>query len=510
MTPPEDIRDSSATYSVVINPTDDDGNQVPPGSIIGYNYVPHEVDVENITAKFVVPYEASNNDAPRGDSGYELDDISKIVQEQVIKKAEDAMMATEPYASAAAIDMEKLESEFVNYGYAYPEEAEASGYNKEIVKAEPLSLVTDYKREIAFYNFSPIALGANTEEGQKTEAETIELFKEYIKNAFELHDQSELLAKVKEYLTLYYCNLTVDGCYRMPAGFQVPTPIPPNGGEVTNLTYFVTEINWVALEEGGENGPIAIGVDSDVYELTNILMRNGGLQENYMWPPVPSYYYNVTSGEYNAGTVFTSVKEQTAQDEWRALYDIDEYVISMTQQICQKRIATMIITDVESWAKSADYSISITNNIFDYTNYRYVVPHSYYSFGVKVFKIDEIAAYRTDYYKEYFSKVNDPDHVGIKEADILTMMLKWEEYARSGVDTAYAFMRDLYKLVIYTRERFSGDAAQILDSAYSYLYVPDTIWEFREGISQEAFWTERLAAEVRRRRCINSGRIRKS
>ena len=71
-------------------------------------------------------------------------------------------------------------------------------------------------------------------------------------------------------------------------------------------------------------------------------------------------------------------------------------------------------------------------------------------------------------------------------------------------------MRDLYKLVIYTRERFSGEDAQILDTAYTYLYVPDTIWEFREGISQEAYWTERLAAEVRRCRCAYCGRTEKS
>ena len=217
-------------------------------------------------------------------------------------------------------------------------------------------------------------------------------------------------------------------------------------------------------------------------------MKNGKLE-----PTV------VDKTAYNNGFVFTALSDQPGDPENKALYDIDEYVIAMTMMVPQKRVATMIITDVESWAKSAKYDIQITNNVFDYTNYRYVVPHSYYSFGVRKFNINEVASYRADYYKEYFSKVADPTHVGIKEADVMTMMLNWEEYARSGNETAYAFMRDLYKLVIYIRERFSGDEAQILDTAYTYLYIPDTIWEFREGVTQEAFWTERLAAEVWRR-----------
>ncbi len=509
----EGVKTVSASEAVL----DDSGN-----STIGWKvsvdasyWKEEEGTYYGATGKIVMPYEATNNESPRGDS-YQMDDISQMVHDQVILRVEYQLMQEPQLKAAAAIDMEKLESEFVNHAYVYPQHEEDVRDNVgSPIEAKPYDdYLMDYKRSLAFYNFSEVARGSKTDLGTMSEADILAKFEEYVNSFFSNLSifttapldpfsgvaamdsptfYEDLEAQIIRYLELYYCEALGDGTYREP----LKRPSPTLTGTTRNFKFTkVSKINSITIETDG--GTIAKNVDTNVYQLTNLLKFGDTLQISAINAKAGVFTLNGNKG-YNNGLIFTALKDVDTDLHYKAIFDVDEYVISMTQQINQKRLATMIIIDVESWAKSAKYDIKIVNNTFDYTNFRYVVPHSYYSFGVRVFKIDEKAGYRTDYYKEYFSKVNDPTHVGIKEADILTMMLKWEEYARSGVDTAYAFMRDLYKLVIYTRERFSGDDAQILDSAYSYLYVPDTIWEFREGISQEAFWTERLAAEVRRR-----------
>lgn len=170
-----------------------------------------------------------------------------------------------------------------------------------------------------------------------------------------------------------------------------------------------------------------------------------------------------------------------------AVHIVKEEIIALTIDIPQQRMPALLVKDAQTWAKELSYKIDITQNIFDPTNYRYVVPHAFAGFGLREFNLDEKAHYRVDYYKDYFSQYENAEP-RIKEADILEMMIEWEKLGMNGEESAYVMMRDLYKLIMYTR-----DAGYILGQNYSYLYVPETIWNFREGITQEAFWTERLA-----------------
>lgn len=181
-------------------------------------------------------------------------------------------------------------------------------------------------------------------------------------------------------------------------------------------------------------------------------------------------------------------KYQKAKDtDVKAVFDVAEETISLTLNVPQKRMSVMLVTSADTWAKHADYNIKMVQNPFVPDNYRYVIPHSYFSFGIKIFHINEDAKYRTELYKNYFSEYGNGE-AAIKEADIMNMLLTWEKYAENN-DTAYNFMRDLYKLVMCIREN-----GYVLDTAYSYLYLSDSVWDFDEGITQLAFWTERLVS----------------
>ena len=70
-----------------------------------------------------------------------------------------------------------------------------------------------------------------------------------------------------------------------------------------------------------------------------------------------------------------------------AVYDITEETIALKMDIPQKRIAAMLVTTVETWSKSATYDNKIVQNSFNCNNYRYVIHHSFFAFGLRVFQI---------------------------------------------------------------------------------------------------------------------------
>lgn len=199
---------------------------------------------------------------------------------------------------------------------------------------------------------------------------------------------------------------------------------------------------------------------------------------------------------------------------YRGVFDVTETKIGMSLTILQKRMSAVLVKSAETWSKTANYTIDINQESFDPFNEKYIIPHNGRNFGILTFNITEKPTYRTEYYKDYFSKVKNAEP-GVKEADVLSMLMNWEEYGAKGIDSAYNFMRDLYKLILYTREKgkdfevtgnrpnfFENPEAfinwrnpYILKNAYTYLYVPETIWSFREGKTQEVFWMERLTAK---------------
>ncbi len=225
----------------------------------------------------------------------------------------------------------------------------------------------------------------------------------------------------------------------------------------------------------------------------------------------------------------------------RAAFIVGEEKIALKLDIEQKRLPAVLITSGETWAKSFEYDITIMQDSFDPKYEMGLIPGSSINLGLRFFKIEEDASYRIEYYKDYFSapKAADPrpgfenelGEPGIKEADVLAMLMNWEEQGTKGLDSAYTCMRDLYKLIIYMRdkgrwyeensdkkdssawqsfwqkllEKISNNQIiteedlyhnpYIIKSAYSYLYLPEVVWGFEEGLTQEIFWTERLAAD---------------
>ena len=176
-----------------------------------------------------------------------------------------------------------------------------------------------------------------------------------------------------------------------------------------------------------------------------------------------------------------------------AIYAITEETIALTMDIQHRRSPIMAVTKAYTWAKEIDYDIKLVQNSFDPDNYKHVIPHSRFARGLVEIDIKENSKYRTELYGKYFSHPNNDESQppALKENDVLNMMLNWEEAASKGLETGYVYIRDLYKMTMLLREN-----KKIHENAYDYMYVPEDIWGFNDGVTQSAFWTNILGSGV--------------
>ena len=175
---------------------------------------------------------------------------------------------------------------------------------------------------------------------------------------------------------------------------------------------------------------------------------------------------------------------------WEGVYVIEEKKLEIRQNIHHRRMPAVLVKYAETWAKSVVYSNTITQNSIDYRNYKYLIPFSKTSLGLQSMNLVEKPKYRVSTFEKYYNKINE-ENKGLKEADILDMLIQWEDYANKGNEVAYAYMRDLYKLTIFVRDSESSKN-NMLKTAYSYLYIPSTISNYDEGTLQKIFWLERI------------------
>lgn len=176
---------------------------------------------------------------------------------------------------------------------------------------------------------------------------------------------------------------------------------------------------------------------------------------------------------------------------WKPAYVIKEKELQTEATVHHTRMPALFVKYCDMWAKSVEYENKIIQNPIKYDEYKHLIPFSKTSLGLQSVDLYENASYRVQSFVEYFNKTNVSGKEGIKEADVLDMLIQWEEQAKKGGnEVSYSYMRDLYKLVINIRD-FGGT---MLESAYNYLYIPSTISNYSDATVQKIFWLERLAA----------------
>lgn len=205
------------------------------------------------------------------------------------------------------------------------------------------------------------------------------------------------------------------------------------------------------------------------------------------------YTYNEQAKLYEDGSKITHNEDEKDIFEgdykvnyyWDAIYIVEERQLQMRQAIHHRRMPVALVKYCDFWAKSVKYDNVITMNPIEYRNYKYLIPDAKTSLGLEEMKLKETAKYRVSTFKKYF---NGNEENGIKENDVLDMLVQWESYAQKGGDeVTYSYMRDLYKLILYIKA-----SGSMLNSAYNYLYISPNISNYSDEVLQKIFWLERF------------------
>lgn len=246
--------------------------------------------------------------------------------------------------------------------------------------------------------------------------------------------------------------------------------------EIYGLTDYEEEIKRMLLEALKEKG-------IDAEEIISYGTTDSEVDYTYSGNSAPIY----KDGKHNSDMEDSYTGNYQINYYWDAVYTIEEKTLQMRQAIHHRRMPAVLVKYADSWAKSTEYNNYVLQNPLDYRNHWFLIPNSVTSLGLQKMQLNEKSSFRVDTFKDYYNKSNNGDP-GIKESDVLDMLVQWEDFANKGGDnTTYAYMRDLYKLTLFIR-----DTKQMYESAYSYLYIPSTISNYDDATLQKIFWLERL------------------
>ncbi|MBQ9314979.1 MAG: peptidoglycan DD-metalloendopeptidase family protein [Clostridia bacterium] len=266
---------------------------------------------------------------------------------------------------------------------------------------------------------------------------------------------------------------------------------------------------------------------SDGLELVsgNFILADGTPEEGYTPPSslegIDGYYIRTQdAGQVNSiaekvkNAVKSYIQEQISEDsELNGIVEITNipndivrfnpiFLANETAEVTQKlkiehiRMPVLLVKSATTWCREVTYNHRIVQNQFKQNNKRYIIPKSVSSIGVQSFNTTvESEGYRGRAYSEVFSK--------IQEKDVINMLMMLEMSASEGSNDSYEYMRDLYKLVLASRDYSKNhghtspsDSRFIHEDTYKYVHIPDSILYFDDSQSQKMYWLELLTATM--------------
>lgn len=176
------------------------------------------------------------------------------------------------------------------------------------------------------------------------------------------------------------------------------------------------------------------------------------------------------------------------------------FIIGGTNKVEKKlkiehtRMPILLVKSATTWCREVTYEHEILQNQFKQYSRKYIIPKSVSSIGLARFNTTVVSdGYRGRAYSEVFSR--------IQEKDVINMLMMLEMSANEGSSDSYEYMRDLYKLVLASRDYSKNnghtslsDSRFIHEDTYKFVYIPDSILYFDDSQSQKIYWLNLLTA----------------
>lgn len=207
---------------------------------------------------------------------------------------------------------------------------------------------------------------------------------------------------------------------------------------------------------------------------------------------------NVILGYYeedilNGSSVVVKAELLNADEvvKYNPVFVVEKFDVYKKLKIEHTRMPILLIDSVTTWARTINYTHTITQNSFKLNNKHYIIPKSVSSMGISGFSTTASEVYRYKAYKDIFARV--------KEKDVINMILQFETEGEVGANDSYEYMRDLYKLIHVSKEYSIAnpeidDNKNIHEDTFKYVYIPDSVLFYNDSQTQKIYWLDLLAA----------------
>ena len=244
--------------------------------------------------------------------------------------------------------------------------------------------------------------------------------------------------------------------------------------------------NWYYVrDENGEKQKIddANGIYNGIYAKLNSLLDNWlktlyQVDERGNITPITSGLY-VSRGSSTPKAVFT----------------VEERTFGITQQVKIKKMPVYFPKNVWTWSRDIEYSNNVeVGGKFDQNNFNYLIPTGdKYACGFQRMDVDDNSEWRVELYGEILGK-KDEKEGRVRENDVIAMLSEWEQAAEDDIYAADTYIRELYKLIEYSKPKYSPDKKYIDEDSYTYINIADEILYYDEHTTDMSFWLEHFLA----------------
>lgn len=173
--------------------------------------------------------------------------------------------------------------------------------------------------------------------------------------------------------------------------------------------------------------------------------------------------------------------------ERKAVFTCEEVKFPISQLVLRKNMPTYFPKQAKTWSRTIEYENTIDNGPKFIDNSTACLIPNCNEFGYQDMEINSTSMWRTKMYAPILREV--------RENDIIVMLSELESNANDGVYSANCFIRDLYKLIQFSKkEKDEKGKAYVDEDSYTYINISDEILLFNENTIDQIYWLNHLLA----------------
>lgn len=171
----------------------------------------------------------------------------------------------------------------------------------------------------------------------------------------------------------------------------------------------------------------------------------------------------------------------------KAVFTCEEVKFPISQLVLRRNLPTYFPKEAKTWSREVIYNNNIKFGPKFLDNSTLCLIPNCNEYGYQKMEIIDNSKWRTKMYAPVFPTV--------RENDVIAMLSEWENSANEGVYTANCYIRDLYKLIEYSKqEKDKNGKAYVDEDSYTYVNISDEILLFNENTIDQIYWLNHLLA----------------